>query len=81
MRKPLSVCLIFGGRSAEHEVSITSAQAIYQNLDKKKYQVGSIYITKEGSWKVISSPLAPAGELNGPGFSFLPGHQTASGQD
>ncbi|HAV40930.1 MAG TPA: D-alanine--D-alanine ligase A [Acidobacteria bacterium] len=73
MRKSLSVCLIFGGRSAEHEVSITSARAIYQNLDKKKYQIGSIYITKEGSWKVVSSPLAPAEELiRGQAFSFLP---------
>ena len=73
MRKRLSLGLIFGGRSAEHEVSITSARAIYQNLDKKKYQVGSIYITKEGNWKVVSSPLAPAEELNrGQAFSFLP---------
>lgn len=81
MRKQLAICLIFGGRSAEHEVSITSARAIYQNLDKRKYRVNSIYITKKGYWKQVISPLAPAEELkSGRIFSFLPWEQAADVQ-
>ncbi|MDW3229578.1 MAG: D-alanine--D-alanine ligase A, partial [Acidobacteriota bacterium] len=58
MKKLLPVALIFGGRSAEHEVSIISARAIYKNLNRKKYQVISIYVTKQGKWKSVSSPEA-----------------------
>ncbi|HRD01867.1 MAG TPA: D-alanine--D-alanine ligase family protein [Candidatus Saccharicenans sp.] len=73
MRKPLSLCLIFGGRSAEHDVSITSARAIYRHLNKNKYSIRSIYITRKGNWKRVNSPLAPVQELKkGQAFSFLP---------
>jgi D-alanine-D-alanine ligase len=73
MRKLLQVALIFGGRSAEHEVSISSARAIHKNLNRKKYQVISIYVTKQGQWKPVSSPETSRGELRaGQSFSFLP---------
>jgi len=48
------VGVIFGGRSGEHEVSIRSAAAIIENIDRKKYEVLPVAITKEGKW------LAPA---------------------
>jgi D-alanine-D-alanine ligase len=41
---------VFGGRSGEHEVSVRSAVAIIQALDKKKYEALPIGITKEGKW-------------------------------
>lgn len=73
MKKLLPVALIFGGRSAEHEISIISARAIYKNLNRKKYQVISIYVTKQGKWKLVSSPEASRKELqSGQSFSFLP---------
>lgn len=73
MKGRLTVALVFGGRSAEHEVSIISARAIHKNLDRKKYLVKSIYVTKKGNWKVVRSPGAPAVELEaGRNFSFLP---------
>lgn len=73
MTKLLTVALLFGGRSAEHDISIISARAIHQNLDRKKYRVMSIYITGKGRWKLVPSPAAPAVELrSGSGFSFLP---------
>lgn len=44
------VILIFGGESNEHEVSCASAQYIYDNIDKKKYELLSIVISKTGEW-------------------------------
>ncbi len=44
------VALIFGGKSSEHEVSCVSAATVAENLDKEKYQVILIGITKEGKW-------------------------------
>ncbi len=72
-KKKTKVVLIFGGRSAEHEVSLVSASAIYKNIDKNKYDVVSLYITKQGEWKKVSSPLLPTAKLasSGPAFSFL----------
>lgn len=47
--KKLSVALIFGGRSVEHEVSIRSARSIFENLTGR-YTVIPVYVTKEGRW-------------------------------
>ncbi len=44
----LSVCVIFGGKSSEHEVSCISAYNIIQNLDQEKYKILAVGITKEG---------------------------------
>jgi D-alanine-D-alanine ligase len=46
----LTVALMFGGRSAEHEISILSAQSISANLDPERYRVLPFYITHEGEW-------------------------------
>jgi D-alanine-D-alanine ligase len=48
--KKLRVGVIFGGRSGEHEVSIRSARAIIESIDRKKFDVVPIAITKEGKW-------------------------------
>jgi len=67
------VALLFGGRSAEHEISLISASSIYRNLDKKKYKVSSIYITKKGEWKIVPSPLVLRKTLEkGRASTFLP---------
>ncbi len=50
MAKKLRVGVIFGGRSGEHEVSIRSARAVIESIDRKKYEVVPIAITKEGKW-------------------------------
>jgi D-alanine-D-alanine ligase len=49
-RKKLRVGVLFGGRSGEHEVSLRSARSILQAIDKKKYEVVELGITKEGRW-------------------------------
>ena len=48
--KKLSVCIFFGGRSPEHEVSLRSAESVLNNLDKEKYNIFPVGITKEGDW-------------------------------
>ena len=56
MEKKLRIGLIFGGRSAEHEVSLISAQGVMKAIDKEKYTVVPIGITKEGRWLASGDP-------------------------
>jgi D-alanine-D-alanine ligase len=46
----MNVGVIFGGRSVEHDVSIITAHQAIDALDKSKYNIVPIYITKEGQW-------------------------------
>ncbi|MAF79626.1 D-alanine--D-alanine ligase [bacterium] len=48
--KKIRVCLLFGGKSGEHEVSLQSAKSIYEKLDKEKYDVLLVGIDKDGQW-------------------------------
>jgi D-alanine-D-alanine ligase len=57
-KKKIKVGVIFGGRSGEHEVSIVSAQSVIDALDKKKYDVVPIGITKVGKWVAGPQSLA-----------------------
>lgn len=67
--KKLRVGVIFGGRSGEHEVSVRSARAVIESIDRKKYDVLPIAISKEGKWL----PPAEAAKLLPPSAqSFLP---------
>jgi D-alanine-D-alanine ligase len=50
MDRPISVGVIFGGRSGEHEVSLMSARSILAVLDTRKYSVAQIGITPSGAW-------------------------------
>jgi D-alanine-D-alanine ligase len=46
----IKVGVVYGGRSGEHEVSIRSAKTVIEQIDKEKYDVLPIAITKEGNW-------------------------------
>ena len=46
----LKLGIIFGGISTEHAVSITSATSVIKNLNKEKYEIYPIYISKDGCW-------------------------------
>ncbi len=71
--KRIRVCLLFGGRSHEHEVSLRSAASIFNNLDSKKFHIDCVYINKRGDWKIVPSPLLSFQELTKGSFSpFLP---------
>jgi D-alanine-D-alanine ligase len=48
--KKLRVGILFGGRSGEHEVSLLSAASVFNAIDKSKYEVVPIGITKAGHW-------------------------------
>ena len=46
----INVCVLFGGMSPEHEVSLRSAEAVLNNMDPEKYNIFPVGITKEGKW-------------------------------
>jgi len=50
MSKKLTIGILFGGKSAEHEISLISALNVYNSLDKKKYKAVLIGIDKKGKW-------------------------------
>jgi D-alanine-D-alanine ligase len=54
--KKLRVGIIYGGRSGEHEVSLASAAAVFQNLDPERYEAVAIRIEKDGRWALPSQP-------------------------
>ena len=45
-----NLCVIFGGRSPEHDISRMSVTSVLNNLDKSKYDIHVIGITKKGEW-------------------------------
>ena len=49
MRK-WNVCVLFGGISPEHEVSLRSAESVLNHMDTDKYKIFPVCITKEGNW-------------------------------
>lgn len=49
-KRKIRVGVLFGGRSGEHEVSIVSAESVMKALNKNKYEVIPIGITKKGKW-------------------------------
>jgi len=50
MKRKIRVALLFGGRSAEHEISLRSAKNVADAIDKRKYEVVAIGIDKSGHW-------------------------------
>jgi D-alanine-D-alanine ligase len=73
------VVLLFGGRSAEHEISVISARSVIDALDPQRYEVVAIGVTKEGRWQLM--PGGPPA-LNPSGApAALPEVTEASGGD
>ena len=63
--KKLSVCILFGGRSPEHAVSLRSAESVLNNIDHEKYNVFPVGITREGDWILYGGTdysLLPTGQ-------------------
>lgn len=52
-----NICIVFGGKSAEHDVSILTAQNVLNAINKDQYQIDIIYITNEGEWKKKKTSL------------------------
>ena len=53
----LSLAVIFGGVSSEHEVSRMSVTSILENLSNERYEVHMVGITKEGRWLLYTGPV------------------------
>jgi D-alanine-D-alanine ligase len=79
VKRKIRLGILFGGRSGEHEVSLTSAASVMKALDPQKYQVVPIGITREGKWLVGSAadkllpgvlergkPVTPSVDPSGP---------------
>lgn len=52
------LCVIFGGRSPEHDISLISVTSVLNNLDKNKYDITTIGITKSGAWYIYTGDYA-----------------------
>ncbi|MGH7196668.1 MAG: D-alanine--D-alanine ligase family protein [Candidatus Saccharimonadales bacterium] len=77
------VLLLFGGESAEHEVSIASARNVYAAMDDRKYDITLCYITKDGHWRLVEDIEVLEGHhhtllpvLGGKHFVIEPGGRT-----
>lgn len=55
--KKKRIGVFFGGKSGEHEVSRVSATTVIKNLDREKYSIVTIGITKQGEWLLYEGPL------------------------
>ena len=58
-KQRIRVGILFGGRSCEHEVSLRSAQSVIDAIDRSKYDIVPIGITKQGEWLRLPQPALP----------------------
>jgi D-alanine-D-alanine ligase len=79
------IVVLFGGRSAEHEVSVLSARSVLDALDPERYEAIPIGVTKRGRWvRMPAGPpaLGPAEEAAAlPGVDASSGTEVALAQD
>ncbi len=82
----IRVGLLFGGRSVEHQVSLSSATSIFHALDPDKYEVTLIAVDPEGRWRIGAGPeLLPEKAVTGtevrlpavPGANLVPARSGA----
>ncbi|MCO5147568.1 MAG: D-alanine--D-alanine ligase [Aquamicrobium sp.] len=70
------IAVLFGGRSAEHDVSVLSATNVIRALDPARYEVVPVFITRDGRW--LESAVvdgAPARPQSGTQLALLPGSE------
>ncbi|HEY9577114.1 MAG TPA: D-alanine--D-alanine ligase, partial [Pseudobacillus sp.] len=77
------LCLLYGGKSAEHQVSLQTAKAVIGALDLNKFDIYPIYITTEGNWiegNQLTAPVDQVSELQfvGDGQSSAVAHSLIS---
>jgi D-alanine-D-alanine ligase len=70
--------VLFGGRSAEHEISVISARSVLDALDPERYEAIPIGVTKLGRWRLMPAgpPALPSGEAT----TGLPGVEASTGE-
>ncbi|MCI8486078.1 MAG: D-alanine--D-alanine ligase [Clostridia bacterium] len=60
----IKIGVIFGGMSTEHDVSVVSGTSVIQNLNRERYDIYAIYISKEGNWFNYIKPIDEIEILN-----------------
>ena len=65
----LRVGILFGGKSAEHEVSLQSAQNVLAALDKTRFDPVLLGVDKQGGWHLLEQPKLPIGNTPAVGFN------------
>ncbi len=78
-KKKLRVGVLFGGRSGEHEVSLLSAASILKAIDRKKYDVVPMGISKQGRWLGESDAQALLGGTHAEAVQLQAGSAAGSG--
>lgn len=73
----LRVGIFAGGRSAEHEVSVSSADSVLRAIDRERFEPYLIYIDRDGRWHLPSGPAPQLGEA---ALAELLGTETPSAQ-
>ncbi|MBQ8003660.1 MAG: hypothetical protein IJ299_01000 [Oscillospiraceae bacterium] len=59
----INLCVLFGGASSEHEISLKSASSVLHGLDTEKYNIITVGITKDGDWYYLPE-VSPDDVLN-----------------
>ncbi|WP_100330085.1 D-alanine--D-alanine ligase [Bacillus xiapuensis] len=72
------LCLLYGGKSAEHQVSLYTAKAVIGALNLNKYDIYPIYITIDGNWIEGEKLTSPVEDIES--LQFSSGEQTAVGK-
>lgn len=74
--KRIRVGVLFGGRSAEHEVSLQSARGVMAAINRERFEVVPIGVTKAGEWLTLQNPLLttdkPVQNQDGSPVAMLP---------
>jgi D-alanine-D-alanine ligase len=58
----LRIGIVAGGRSAEHEVSISSAESVLRAIDRERFEPYLIYIDRSGAWHLPEGPAPQLGD-------------------
>ena len=69
---PINICILYGGKSGEHEVSLKSAASVIKNLDSSKYKVTAIGIDKAGRWHLQETVISTMVPGQGETLSIVP---------
>ncbi len=74
----LRIALVYGGRSVEHEVSITSATSILSALDPARYEVTLVAVSRTGRWHLGAPGMLPEAVVGGDEVTLpaIPGENT-----
>jgi D-alanine-D-alanine ligase len=85
MKKKLKVAVIMGGNSPEHDISVISGSEVVKNLDKSKYEILPVKISRDGKvWETGNSGPSPVNDprkiLQGSDMAFIAIHG-AGGED